>query len=105
MQSGSFLKTSAALLAAGPGSLEAMYCGLPLVATDTRGIQDYTIPGKSGFLCPSEDAPGFAAAIRRLKEDPVLCGNCGAFNRSAVKAFCLEQVKEEVLSLLHTISA
>ena len=83
----------------GLAPLEAMYCGLPLVASNTRGIQDYTISGESGFLCSSEDAAGFAAAIRRLKVDPELCRSCGAVNRSNVKVFCLEQVKAEVLQL------
>ncbi len=83
----------------GLAPLEAMYCGLPLVASDTRGLQDYTIPGKSGFLCNSEDAAGFAAAIGRLKEDPALRCGCGEFNKNAVQVFCLEQVKEEVLRL------
>lgn len=83
----------------GLAPLEAMYCGLPLVASDTRGIQDYTISSKSGFLCNSEDVTGFASAIRRLKENPELCSSCGAFNRNTVKQFCLEQVKKEVSEL------
>ena len=87
----------------GLAPLEAMYCGLPLVASDTRGIQDYTIPGKSGFLCGSEDVEQFANAIRRLKEDPELRSRCGAYNQKTVQAFCLEQVKEEILSLLLAI--
>lgn len=87
----------------GLAPLEAMYCGLPLVASDTRGIQDYCENGKSGYLCGSEDAEGFAEAIRRLKDDPVLRGNCGMFNRNTVQIFCLEQVKDEVLRLFKGI--
>ena len=86
-------------------SLEAMYCGLPLVASDIRGMQDYCENGKSGYVCGSEDVSGFANAIRLLKEDPELNRNCGAFNRNIVRAFCLEQVKEAVLSLLNNASA
>ena len=83
----------------GLAPLEAMYCGLPLVASDTRGIQDYCENRKSGFLCGSEDASGFANAIHLLKEDPALRSNCGAINLNTVQIFCLEQVKEEVLRL------
>ena len=88
----------------GLAPLEAMYCGLPLVASDTRGIQDYTVPGKSGFLCGSENVADFAEAIRRLKADPALCNDCGAFNQKAVQVFCLEKVKEEILKILDAIS-
>lgn len=83
----------------GLAPLEAMYCGLPVVASDTRGIQDYTVPGKTGFLCGSEDVAGFANAIRRLKESPALCRDCGAFNKESANSFCLEPVKDEVLKL------
>ena len=83
----------------GLAPLEAMYCGLPLVASDTRGLQDYTVPGKSGFLCGSEDPAEFAKAIHQLKKNPELRSNCGAFNRNMVQKFCLEQVKEEVRRL------
>lgn len=84
----------------GLAPLEAMYCGLPLVASDIRGVRDYTAEGKSGFLRNSEDVSGFADAVRRLKEDPTLCRSCGEYNRETVKAFLLEPVKDEVLTLL-----
>lgn len=83
----------------GLAPLEAMYCGLPLVASDTRGIQDYTIPGKSGFLCHSADIDGFAKSIQQLKEDPQFRQNCGLYNAETVKAYCLEQVNGTVFEL------
>ena len=83
----------------GLAPLEAMYCGLPLVASDTRGIQDYTIPGKSGFLCGSEDAEGFAEGIHLLKADSPLRCTCGERNRITAETFHLTQVKSEVLEL------
>lgn len=83
----------------GLAALEAMYCGLPVIASNTRGIRDYMVDGKSGFLSDAENALGFADAIRILKEDATLRKCCGAYNRETVKAFCLEQVKDEVLAL------
>lgn len=84
----------------GLAPLEAMYCGLPVIASDTRGIQDYTFEGKSGCLRNSEDASGFAQAIAVLKADEALRRRYGAFNRETVKPFCLEQVRDEVLAQL-----
>lgn len=81
----------------GLASLEAMYCGLPVIASDGRGIRDYTFEGKSGFLRNCQDAAGFAEAIQTLKDNSELRENCGLFNKETVKAFCLEQVKGEVL--------
>ncbi|MGM9661026.1 MAG: glycosyltransferase family 4 protein [Faecousia sp.] len=87
----------------GLAALEAMYCGLPVIASNTRGIQDYMVDGKSGFLRDAEDAAGFADAIRILKEDIALRKRCGAYNMETVKAFCLEPVKDEVLALFTNI--
>ena len=84
----------------GLAPLEAMHCGLPVVASDTRGIQDYTFEGKSGFLRNSEDADGFAEAIGKLAADADMRRRLGAFNQNTVKAFYLEAVKDEVCCLL-----
>jgi len=84
-------------------SLEAMYCGLPVIASDTRGIQDYVADGKSGFLCGTESQSEFAAAILHMKNNAALRMQCGDFNRETVKAYCLGQVKEEVLNLFSRI--
>lgn len=83
----------------GLAPLEAMYCGLPLIASDIRGIQDYAVNGESGFLCNADDADGFSSAIQTLRNDPDLRKRCGTRNQTAVVPFCLEQVKEEVFGL------
>ena len=80
-------------------SLEAMYCGLPLVMSTVRGAEDYLADGESGFLQDAMDVDGFANGIRKLKEDPALCRDCGAFNKESANSFCLEPVKAEVLNL------
>ena len=84
-------------------SLEAMYCGLPLVMSTVRGAEDYLTDGESGFLRDCMDIDGFADGIRRLKEDPLLCQSCGQKNQSAVKSFCLDRVQEEVLQFFFNI--
>lgn len=82
-------------------SLEAMYCGMPLITSRVRGADDYLQDGESGFFCDAQDAAGFAEAIRKLKENPELCTRCGMLNRESVKVYCLENVKESILTLLN----
>jgi len=74
-----------------------------VIASDTRGIQDYVADGKSGFLCGTESQSEFAAAILHMKNNAALRMQCGDFNRETVKAYCLGQVKEEVLNLFSRI--
>lgn len=83
----------------GLASLEAMYGGLPIIASDIRGVEDYVINGRTGFLCPPDDSGSFAEAIYKLKEDKELRKNIGQNNRKAVVPYCLDNVKEEVIKL------
>lgn len=53
-------------------AIEAMACGLPVVASRIGPLIEIIEHGESGLLCPVDDVIGFAAAIRRLSKDPIL---------------------------------
>lgn len=84
-------------------SLEAMYCGLPLVMSKVRGAEDYLTDGESGFLRDADDVDGYAEGIRQLKADSALLHSCGQKNRENVQAYTLDQVKREILQLMQAI--
>lgn len=50
----------------GLAALEALSCGVPVVASRTGGIPEVVDDGKSGFLCDVGDIEGFAHALTRL---------------------------------------
>jgi glycosyltransferase involved in cell wall biosynthesis len=52
--------------------LEAMACGLPVVATAVAGVPEAVADGRTGLLVPPEDAGALAAALLRLVRDPAL---------------------------------
>jgi glycosyltransferase involved in cell wall biosynthesis len=70
----------------GPGFvvLEAMACGLPVVAGDRGGVGEAFRHGEHGFFVPPGDAPALAAAIGRLLVDARLRGELGAAARRHV---------------------
>ncbi len=51
---------------------EALYCGLPVVATNNRGHEMVIRNGKNGFLVPINDASAMAIRVERIMHDPVL---------------------------------
>ncbi len=52
--------------------LEAMACGLPVVATPVAGTAELVRQGENGLLVPPGDPSSLAQAILRLIEDPEL---------------------------------
>lgn len=83
--------------------LEAMYCGLPLITSNIRGLVDYMEEGKTGYLTDPDDVNSFASKIRKLKDDSQLCEEIGINNRKAVLPFLLAHSKIEVLDLIDDI--
>jgi glycosyltransferase involved in cell wall biosynthesis len=55
----------------GPGFvyLEAMACGLPVVACSGSGAAEVVTPGETGLLVPPDDAHALAASLRGLLAD------------------------------------
>lgn len=84
-------------------SLEAMYCGLPLVTSNIRGLTDVMENGVSGYTCNPEDVKGFAKGIKQLKENQEMRKKMGVHNQETVKPYCIEATKKEVLNLIRTL--
>ncbi len=67
--------------------LEAMACGLPVVATDVSGVRDL-LPGEEadgGLVVPPDDPQALAAALLRLVDDPELSRSLGARGKQRVE--------------------
>jgi glycosyltransferase involved in cell wall biosynthesis len=72
----------------GATGLEAMRCGLPVVAFDAGGISEWLLDGVNGFLVPWMDRAAFAAGVDRLLADKALARRLGeAGRRSAADRF------------------
>jgi glycosyltransferase involved in cell wall biosynthesis len=52
--------------------LEAMACGLPVVAMETSSVRELVVDGQTGFLVPSDDVAALAGSLRALRDSPRL---------------------------------
>lgn len=84
--------------------LEAMACGLPVVASSCSSLPEQIDDGKGGFLCPVGDVDAFAEKINILAESPNLRKEMGEYNRAKVeKMFTLEQMVREYKELFEDV--
>ena len=67
--------------------MEAMYAGLPVIASRVKGHTDLLTEGLTGLLYPWDDAEAFAGAVRRLLEDSAGAAAMGRAAHAAVLPF------------------
>jgi glycosyltransferase involved in cell wall biosynthesis len=80
--------------------LEAMWSGLPVVATAVGGVGEMIRDGVDGLLCPPGDPAALAKAVTRLIEEPSLARRMAdsAYQR-VMDQFTFEKHMETTLAL------
>ncbi|MBK9713254.1 MAG: glycosyltransferase family 4 protein [Kouleothrix sp.] len=88
----------------GISCLEAMACGLPVVATTAGGLPEVVEDGVTGILVPPGDSTALAEAINLLLSDAELRQRLGHAGRERVLAtFTPDRVAEQTLSAYRSI--
>jgi len=72
--------------------LEAMYCGLPIVATNNGGQTDFLEDGENGFLVPVGDADLLAKKIEILYNNSDLRQTMSHNNLKKIKDFYIKNI-------------
>lgn len=81
-------------------ALEAMACGVPVIATSHGGTTELVENGVSGFLVDPDDGEAMAATARRVLDDSALAARVGAAaRRRAVECFSETAVVDRYESL------
>jgi glycosyltransferase involved in cell wall biosynthesis len=81
-------------------NLEAAACGTPTVASDSPGLRESVVHGRTGLLVPHGDVASLALTMRRLAEDPALVEKLGAGARDFARAFTWEAAARATLDHL-----
>lgn len=77
----------------GVAALEAMACGLPVVASDLPGVRTIVKNGQTGFLVPCNDADALTARLAEVIGDPQLRERLSAAVHSMVAQSYSEQIR------------
>lgn len=87
-------------------ALEAMSCGLPVVATEGSGLSEVVDDGVSGYLRPVGDIAALAEAVLKILSDPDLAQRMGeAGRRRALRCFQAKTVAGNYLSVYRSVLA
>lgn len=77
--------------------MEAMYTGLPVVASEVKGHTDLICPEENGLLYPYGSEEGFAQAVERLLTQPGLGEQLGVRAREGMERYRLDRVLPQVM--------
>lgn len=83
--------------------MEAMACGLPIVASDIRGNRDLIGDGEGGLLVSPRDPEGFARAIREITGDGEKLERMRLRNSAEVRKYGIEAVTEQMARLYESM--
>jgi glycosyltransferase involved in cell wall biosynthesis len=85
-------------------TLEAMASGLPVVAADSGALPELVRDGETGYLARAGDVDGFAAALRRLLDDPARARCMGRAGRVRAESHSLGSVARRHEALLTAVA-
>jgi glycosyltransferase involved in cell wall biosynthesis len=85
--------------------IEAMGCGLPVIATDCpSGPREIIHDGVDGILVPTEDVCALAASMEHLMSNPEIAIRLGNTAKKTVNRFSLERIVENWEALIAEVS-
>jgi glycosyltransferase involved in cell wall biosynthesis len=85
--------------------LEAMHCGLPVIASTEGGGEELVEQGVTGFLVQPGDVSQLAARLRELLLDDALAGRLGQAGRTVAQRFSPARMVSETVATYVEVAA
>ena len=86
----------------GSSAMEAMACGLPVVASGVGGLGDFLVDGENALLHEPKSAASLAAAIARMLDDDALRARTAAAAQRTAQQFEIGALLDRVAALVET---
>jgi len=89
--------------AAGRVVIEASSCGISVIASDTGGLRESVVKGKTGWLVTPGDAVSLASALTEAYADPALRKQRGAAGAEYSSKYVTDNIVKEFYALCSSI--
>ena len=76
--------------------MEAMYVGLPIVASDCRGNRDLVKDGENGYIVPLNDSETFKDRIKTIYGNKTLRNKLKMKNKKEIKNYMLKDILKQM---------
>lgn len=86
-------------------NMESAACGTPVIAFDAPGLRESVRDGETGYLVRENTPDAFAAAMRRIADEPERVSRLGVAARRFAGLFTWERAARETLADLNGIVA
>jgi D-inositol-3-phosphate glycosyltransferase len=84
-------------------ALEAMACGVPVIASAVGGLPETVRDGESGLLVPDNTPAAFADGLELLLGDPELRWELSTGARALAEQYSWANVAEQVEAVYHDL--
>lgn len=79
--------------------MEAMACGLPIIASDIKGHRELVTHGENGLLFESGDVEGLAEELVGALRNKSLIDNCKIKSKEKASIFSIDKIMQDVIEL------
>jgi D-inositol-3-phosphate glycosyltransferase len=86
-------------------ALEAMACGVPVIASNVGGLSFTVQNGQTGFLVPEGDSQALADCIAKTLNDRILRGRLSRKAAERARSFTWDKIVSSIMDLYHHISS
>jgi D-inositol-3-phosphate glycosyltransferase len=86
-------------------ALEAMACGVPVVASGVGGLLYLVRDGQTGFHVPDSDPQALADQLQKLLSDKCLRHELGRHGAMLARGYSWERITEQMLTLYESVIA
>lgn len=83
--------------------MEAMACGLPIVASNIRGNIDLVDNNQGGYLVAPNDVDGFVSSIRKLMNDTQKQEQMRKYNLEKIQKYSIEAVTKQMAEIYNSM--